>query len=398
MEISEAELPNLSAIELKGLIQQRKITSLDLTNLFLKRIEEVNPELNAFLYVNAEEARDYSKKVDSMVSQGDFSKPLLGIPVVIPDALNMKGAPTTFGSLLLKDSIAQEDAIEISLIKEAGAVILGKANVAEFGLSYITKNRLRPPSKHPLNPLYTPGGPNGGSAVALASGLAALAMATDIGGSLRLISSFCGLIGLMPTRGRVPNIRKHLLPFTEQMLYRRGAIAKNAHDLALMFQVLAMPDRRDHLCSPTQAEDFQQAIENKGKKLKIAWSPDLGFLSADQDVLACTDEAIKTIKSMGHDIETVDINLTEDVFSHFKHILAADHYALIMELLESRPQDQDLLTDYTKEWLKIGDKVTGVQYSLGYAFTGWLQEEIDHLFQKYDILLTPIAPVAPFSY
>ena len=296
MTLSETQLPHLSAIELKSLIEQKKIKSLDLTNLFLKRIEQANPQLNAFLYINTDGAREQSKKIDSLVSQGNFSKPLLGIPVVFPDSLDMQGIPTTFGSLLLKDSIVREDAIEIALIKDAGAVILGKANMAEFGLSYITKNRLGPPCKHPVNPLYTPGGPNGGSAAALASGLAALAMATDFSGSLRLISSFCGLLGLMPTRGRVPTIRKHLLPFTEQVLYRRGVIAKNAFDLALLFQILAQPDSRDHICSRTQEENYQQAIEKEGIKLKIAWSPDLGFLSPEPDVLHCFHEALKLLQ------------------------------------------------------------------------------------------------------
>ncbi len=174
MNVQEIQL--LPAHRLSEMIQNREISCLELTNALLEKIEKENDNLNTFLYINVDGAREMAKKGDEMVSKKEFTKPLLGIPISVPDALNMLNRPTTFGSLLLKDHIAVDDAIEIEQLKNAGSIILGKTNMAEFGLHYETANRLRDPCRNPLNTQFSPGGGSGGSAASVASGQATIAL------------------------------------------------------------------------------------------------------------------------------------------------------------------------------------------------------------------------------
>ena len=394
MNVQEIQL--LPAHRLSEMIQNREISCLEFTNTLLEKIEKENDNLNTFLYINDDGAREMAKKVDEMVSKKEFTKPLLGIPISVPDALNMLNRPTTFGSLLLQDHIAVDDAIEIEQLKNAGSIILGKTNMAEFGLHYETANRLRGPCRNPLNTQFSSGGGSGGSAASVASGQATIALATDSNGSLRLTSSFCGLPGLMPTRGRIPFVRKHILPFTEQMFYRKGIIARDVEDIAMMLSVLSRPDDRDPICCCFEPGDYIAATKKKPEHLKIAWSPNLDILSVDPEVAQVTAQAVKKLEELGHSVEEVKLGLKGDYFHHFRNLIATDRYILIMKLLEKHPGGSELLAEYTPQWLMIGDKITGVQYSLGQAFSGWLKMVFDDLFERYDLLVTPTVPVPPF--
>ncbi|MFQ5729861.1 MAG: amidase family protein, partial [Waddliaceae bacterium] len=246
---STKDLSDLPAYHLKEWIQQKKITPIEVVDFFLQKIERLNPKLNALLYINDQNAKNYARKFTKLVEGNDFSRPLLGVPLVVPDPLNMKGTPTTYGSLVLEDNICEEDQVEITLLKNAGAIILGKTNMAEFRLSFLTQNHLIGPCHHPSFPEYSPGGPAAGGGAAVVGGLSPLALSVDMGGSLRVNRSFCDLIGLTPTRGRVPTIRSHLLPYSEKMFYRKGIVAKNIRDVTMMLDVISQPDNRDLLCT-----------------------------------------------------------------------------------------------------------------------------------------------------
>ncbi|NGX42191.1 MAG: Acylamidase [Chlamydiae bacterium] len=390
------ELSTLPAYRIRELIRQKKVSPVEVTDFFLKRISKLNPELNALLYVNADNAKAYAAKREAMAQKGDFSKSLLGIPLVVSDVLNMKGIPTTFGSVLLKDNIVDEDHYEISLLKDAGAIILGKTNMAEFRLSFTTENRLTGPCRHPDFPKYSPGGGSAGGGVAVEGGLAPLAISIDMGGSLRVNSSCCGLIGLTPTRGRVPNVRSHLLPFSEKMFYRKGIIARDVRDVAMVLDVLAQPDARDPLCCKTKSEQFEESVQSKQKEMKVAWCPKFHFLELDPEVSEVTTKAAKMLETLGHHVEEYQPKLSRDFVQHFLNIIGVDRYLLIMNLLNRKDQEPSILMDYSQEFLLHGDQITGGQYSLAVTYSDWMENAVNSLFETYDLLVLPTMTDLPY--
>lgn len=369
-----------SACEWREKILKGELSALELTNNFLEVIEEKNPSTNAFLSIDKEGAQKAAKEVDE-VEKHPF--PFLGIPMAVPDVLDMKGLPTTFGSLLLEKNIAEEDSEVVANLKANGAIIVGKTNVAEFCLSYETENQLREPCRNPLNRKYTVGGGTGGAAIAVATGQVPVALCTDYCGALRMSSSFCGMWGLVPSRGLIPTTSEWLLPYSERKFFRKGAIARCPEDLALVLN--ALTDR-----------DYIEALKKSPKRLKIGWSPNLDFLPVSPEVLRVVREGAALFEDLGHVVEEVSLGLDADVLSHFLHLFAVDRYLVIMRLLQDHPEGFDCLMDNTKEWLRLGNEVTGGQYSMGITEKEYLKRKLEKVFNTYDMILTPTVPVPPF--
>lgn len=384
------------AYELRRLIAERSISCAYLTEQFLQRIERLNPDLHAYLFIDKDCALDYAQRVDRELAEGKEPAILTGVPSIIPDVLHMINTYTTFGSKAFLEFRDTEDSIEVELLKKSGSVILGKGNVAEFGLSYDTVNYKGEMSKNPWNTAYSPGGGGGGTATAVAAGMASIAIATDFNGSLRMSSAFCGLHGLMPTRGRVPIVRKHLLPFTERMFYRKGVIARNTRDMAMLLNVIAKPDDRDPHCCCEKHDDYEKCLDHHPEKLKIAYSPDLTFLPVDPQVRKAMETGIEQLKAVGHSVEEIQVPINQDILTHFLHLFTADRYLMVMKHIDEHPEVYSLLRNSTKEWLKIGHEVSGAQYSLGISYMGELTEAVDELLHTYDALMTPVSPVPSF--
>ena len=383
----------MPAHELRSLLAEKTISCLDLTKLFLNRIEKLNPKFHAFLYIDKKGALEAAERVDRNPSERKF---LSGIPSIIPDVLHMVNTYTTFGSKVFEEHKDLDDSIEVSLLKNAGSIILGKGNVAEFGLSYDTINYKGEISKNPWNLNFSPGGGGAGTATAVATGFAPLAIATDFNGSLRISASFCGLHGLMPTRGRVPIVRKHLLPFTERMFYRKGILSRNTRDLTMLLNVLAHPDERDPHCCSDVHRDYEECLNDNPQRLKIAYSPNLDFIPVDPCVQKEVESGVDQLRTIGHHVEEVKVPIGQDVLAHFMHLFTTDRYLMVMKYIDQHPEVFQLLHDETKDWLKFGHEVTGVQYSLGISYMGELTEALDSFFQTYDFILTPAAPIPSF--
>lgn len=368
----------LSAIDLQQKINSKQMTVTEVTQECLDRIHELNPILNAFLYIDEKDALQFAQQVDTM----KVLPPLSGLPVAVPDVLDMMDTPTTFGSLVLQDHIAKMDAPEISQLKDAGATIVGKTNLAEFGLSVETTNKLRNPCINPLNSAYTPGGAAAGGAVAVASGMVPLALATDFHGALRISASSCGVSGLIPTRGRFRTIREHLLPFSERKFYRRGVLAQTVEEIELLYNALA---------------DQPVNLNKSSEKFKIAWSSHLDFLPLDPEVEQAMNRSVRLLKDAGHTVKQVKIGFDSDLLSHFRHIFAVDRYLLIMELMSKHKDRMQLLTPETRKWLKIGDRVTGVQYAIGQNYYHLVKKMVNRILNDYDFILTPTMPFPPYQ-
>src|SRR2546425_839751 len=192
-----------SAIEISGLVRAKKLSPIEVTDAVLSRIDAINPVLNAFCVVAAEQARAAAREAEIAVTKGEPLGPLHGVPVSIKDVLFTRGLTTTGGSRLFADHVPDEDAIAVARLRAAGALVLGKTNTSEFGHKAVTENPLFGVTRSPWNPALTPGGSSGGAAVGVASGCGPLALGTDGGGSIRIPAAFCGVVRFKPSYRRV---------------------------------------------------------------------------------------------------------------------------------------------------------------------------------------------------
>ena len=275
------ELAFAPACRLGEMIASRDVSPVELVDLFLGRIERINPKLSAYLTVTDEYARAEAKNAERAVSRGESLGSLHGVPIAIKDLEYTKGIRTTMGSLVHKDFVPEEDSIEVERLRAAGAIILGKTNASEFGMLGETKNRLGDHCRNPWKTGRTTGVSSGGSAAAIASGLAPLSTGSDSAGSITSPAGFCGVYGIKPTLGRIPR-----WPLGGPYLFvHHGPLTWTVKDAALMLQVIAGHDRRDPMAIRGGPPNYSAALEEPLGEMKVAWSPDQGFAEVDTDVV-----------------------------------------------------------------------------------------------------------------
>ena len=272
------EITRLSATEIRNLIAQKELSPVEVIEASLQQIEKYNEKINAVVTLN-ESALDDAKKLQSQNGEPGL---LFGLPVGIKDVTQVAGLRTTFGSTLFKDNIPKEDALVVQRLRKAGAVILGKTNCPEFAAGGHTWNDVFGVTRNPWNPDLSPGGSTGGGAAALATGMIALSDGTDLGGSLRIPASFCGIVGLRPSPGLVPGYPSDYL---WDNLHIPGPMARTAEDVALMLQAVCGQSPSSPLYQPTDGRDFVAAVR-KGihKGLKVAYCKDIAGIGIDADI------------------------------------------------------------------------------------------------------------------
>jgi len=382
----------VSVEELSRLIKTKQISPVELIDLFLKRIELLNPKLNAFLTVNSEQAKAAALKAEKTLYRKKELPPLFGIPVSIKDLTSTRGIRTTYGSLAYVNFIPDEDTAPVERLIKAGAIILGKTNTPEFGLSPTTENNLGEDCRNPWNTDYISGGSSGGSAVSVAVGMTPMATGTDGGGSVRIPASVCGIYGIKPTKGRVPATAG----FNGMPLFSAlGPLTRTVRDAALMLNVIAGPDPRDPTCLRERPPNYIKALEaeNNLKSLRIAWSPDLGFAPVDPEVASITSAAASSFEKFGCYIDEASPNIGDARENIWNPIAFADTYAEQADVFKNKSQ---LLTSYVKANLKTGKRITGAEYSNALKKLWRFQADMEVFFNKYDLLLTPTLAIPPF--
>src|SRR5262245_43031480 len=314
----------MAARELAALIRSRKASPVEVVDTVLARSERVNPSLNCFAAVTAEEARDAAVAAEVAVMTGETLGPLHGVPVSIKDLLFTRRVATTGGSRLFADHVPEEDAVAVERLKGAGAIILGKTTTPEFGHKAVTDSPLFGITRNPWNSAMTPGGSSGGAAVAAATGLGPLALGTDGGGSIRIPASFCGIYGLKPSFGRVP----HGPGFPGWRDFSvTGPMTRTVRDAALMLDVLAGPDERDRSSLPADAgPSFLSACDAGLEGLSIGWSLDLGYARVDPEVAELCAGAAGAFEEFGCHVEVVTPGW-EDPEEIFRTIGPGEPYA-----------------------------------------------------------------------
>jgi aspartyl-tRNA(Asn)/glutamyl-tRNA(Gln) amidotransferase subunit A len=294
--------------ELRRAIIDGTLTATELAERYYARIAEHNPLLNVYLSLTKELALEQAASVDATAAKGDPLAPLAGIPLGIKDVLVVQGAPSTAGSAILKGYHPPYDATAVTKLKAAGAVLLGKINCDEFAMGSSNENSAYGPVRNPVDTERVPGGSSGGSAAAVAANLAVATLGTDTGGSIRQPASFCGVVGVLPTYGRVS--RYGLIAFASS-LDRVGPFAANVRDAAEILQVIAGPDVNDATSSSRPVEDYAAESEKDVKGLRIGIPEEYFAEGLDAEVRAAVESGIDTLRAAGCEIKAISLKHTK---------------------------------------------------------------------------------------
>ncbi|GAA2847007.1 amidase [Streptosporangium fragile] len=376
----------LTATEMLELLRTRQVSAVELLRAHLRRIEEVNPAVNAIVTLVAERALAEAAEADRDLARGRWRGPLHGLPVACKDLADTAGVRTTYGSPLFADHVPTADAPIVRRMREAGAIMVGKTNTPEFGTGSHTVNEIFGVTRNPYDLSRSAGGSSGGAATALATGMVPLADGSDMGGSLRNPASFCNVAGLRPTPGRVPSPSPTAAWFT---LGVPGPMARNARDLALLMSVISGFDAASPLSIAESGAVFAEPLDLDPAGLRIAWSPDLGGLPVDAETAKVTAEAPAVLAGLGARVERVELDLSdaEDAF----RIYRAWYYALSYGDL---PQER--LGANVRWNVERGREVTGADLARAERLRSGLYRRMHEFFGTYDFLIAPVSQVPPF--
>ncbi|MGH9817813.1 MAG: Asp-tRNA(Asn)/Glu-tRNA(Gln) amidotransferase subunit GatA [Candidatus Acidiferrales bacterium] len=277
-------------------LRAKRTSARDLTAEFYTRIEQRNPQLNAFLALCPERAYAQADRIDAMISRGEKLPPLAGVPIAVKDVISTRGVPTTCGSRILENYLPAYDATAVARLEAAGAVVLGKTNCDEFAMGSSNENSAYGPVRNPVAPDRVPGGSSGGSAAAVAAGLAVAALGTDTGGSIRQPAALVGVPGMMPTYGRVS--RFGLIAFASS-LDRIGPFTNTVVDAATVLGVMAGRDPNDSTSAAIPVPDYAAAIAKPVAGTRIGIAPEYFAEGSDPEVRHKVQAAIERLKSLG---------------------------------------------------------------------------------------------------
>ena len=380
----------IPASELLDLYRGKALSPVDAVRACLDRIADLDPRLNAYCLVDEESALAAARESEGRWQRGEPAGLVDGVPTAIKDLILTRGWPTLRGSrTVARDQTWDQDAPCVARLREHGAVLIGKTTTPEFGWKGVTDSPLTGITRNPWDPGMTPGGSSGGSAAAVATGMAALSIGTDGGGSIRIPCGFTGLFGIKATFGRVP--AWPLSPFGT--VSHVGPMTRTVTDSALMLSVISEPDYRDWHALPHEKHDYRIGLEAGVKDLRIAYSPDLGYVSVDTEVAALVDQAVKVFEDLGARVEQVDPGFTDpwECFTRTWYAGAANLANMLT------PGQRDLLDPGLREIIEQGELFTLDDYMQSQNERGELGYHMKRFHRDYDLLLTPSLPIPAFA-
>jgi aspartyl-tRNA(Asn)/glutamyl-tRNA(Gln) amidotransferase subunit A len=409
-----------SFAEMREAIAGGRTKATDLAAAYYQRIAAINPRLNVYLSLTKERALERAARVDAAAAKGDPLGPLAGIPVGIKDVLVMKGAPATAGSKILKGYQPPYDATAVARLEAAGAVLLGKLNCDEFAMGGSNENSAYGPVRNPIDTERVPGGSSGGSAAAVASNMAVATLGSDTGGSIRQPASFCGVVGVLPTYGRVS--RYGLIAFASS-LDRVGPFASNVRDAATMLGIIAGHDAKDATCStapvPDYAAESDKSLKEPGKAgVRIGVPAEYFAEGLDPEVRAAIEHGIAALESAGCQVRPVSLPHTKYAVPVYYLIATAEASANLARYDGVRygyrsPHSANLAEMYrnsrdegfgaeVKRRILLGTYALSAGYYDAYYLKAQqvrrlLAEEFLRAFAEVDAIVTPTSPMPAFK-
>jgi len=408
-------LHQLSASEVVNLVKEKKVSVSEIIQDLYDRIAKVDPLVKAFLILNQEEALKQAKEIDTKVKKGEELPPLAGLAIAVKDIIATKGIETTCGSRMLKGFYPPYNATVIDKLKEAGAIIIGKTNLDEFAMGSSTENSAFGPTYNPWDLERVPGGSSGGSAAAVAADEAFIALGTDTGGSIRQPASFCGVVGLKPTYGRVS--RYGLIAYASS-LDQIGPITKNVSDSALLMRIISGPDNRDSTSVDLPVPDYLKSCQEEIKNIKIGVPREYFVEGMNFEVKDAVYQALKLLEELGAKIEEVSLPHTEYSLPTFYLIATAEASSNLarydgIQYGYRTENYKDLSSMYqrtrsegfgpeVKRRIMLGTYALSSGYYDAYYLKAQkvrtlIKEDFTRVFSKYDILVTPTSPTPAFK-
>ncbi|HUA52791.1 MAG TPA: amidase family protein [Candidatus Sulfotelmatobacter sp.] len=385
-----SELWRLSATEAVARLKRRELQPIELIDAALARIAAVDKPVNALPTLCAERARAAAKRLDGKTS--DDPGWLAGLPIAIKDTAAVAGVRTTYGSPIYANHVPTQSDIQVEILESRGAVVLAKSNTPEFAAGANTFNEVFGKTRNPWRTTQTAGGSSGGSAAALATGQVWLAHGSDTGGSLRIPASFCGVVGLRPSPGRVAHRAGRTLPF--EPISVDGPMARTVGDLALFLDAMTGEHWADPVSLPRPAAPFQRAVAQATLPARIAWSPDLGGrMPLDAEVRAGCADVVRRLERPGVAVEQACPELGDPIET-FRVIRAVSFAARYADLL--RTNRKDLKPEIIGN-IEAGLKLTGEEVGRAEGARRAMVYGAAEFFRRFDVLVTPAVIVPPFD-
>lgn len=400
MMSSNDEICRMEATELAGGVRKKELSPVEVVDAVLERMDKLEPTLHAFCTPTPEMAREEARRLEQKISEGEDPGPLAGVPIGIKDLHAVKGVRMVLGSHAYTDFVPDEDDVAVERLKDAGAIVLGKTNVPEFGYSGVGYNPVFETTTNPWDTDLTPGGSSAGSGAAVASGMGPIALGSDGGGSVRIPASFCGLFGMKASMGRVPlypSCRDERYPGASgwESLEHIGPMSRTVRDGALMLSVMAGPDDRDRLSVPKELGfDPMGALEGAlPRGLRVAFSPDLGYAAVDPEVRRVVGEAARIFEDdLGCTVVEAHPGF-EDPFEAFWGLVLMETDLVGMRKMAKELGEKmspHLAAVVEQDW-KAEDFTNAVMTRKAVYNGMW------RFMRDYDLLLTPTLAVAPFE-
>ncbi|MCC5881531.1 MAG: amidase [Halomonas sp.] len=386
--MSDTDLGTMDAGQLSQLFENGKASPLEATRAALERIDRFNDVVNAYVLVDREGAEAAAEAATRRWHEGRPLSPIDGIPVSLKDLTESSGLPARKGSLAVPDTPCDQDAPPARMLREAGAVILGKTNTPEFGWKAITDNRVFGATANPWDTRLTPGGSSGGAAVAAALNMGVLHQGGDSGGSIRIPASFTGVYGFKPTFGWVPEWPRA----KEASLSHLGPLTRTVADAARMLNVMGRYDYRDPYALRGQPEDWGEGLGKGVEGMRIAFSPTLGYARVEPEVAECVRQAARRLESLGAEVEEIDpgFELPIRIFNTLWFTASLAMYREHSER-QRRLLDPGLVAD-----AKRAEQLTALDMFYALKDRARLTERLEHFNQRYHLVMTPSVAVRPF--
>ncbi|GCE03632.1 Asp-tRNA(Asn)/Glu-tRNA(Gln) amidotransferase subunit GatA [Dictyobacter aurantiacus] len=409
------ELYKLSISEAGALLRQRKISAVELTQAHLDRIREVEPKVKAFTLVTDELALQQAREADKRLASGENIHPLTGIPLAIKDVICTKGITTTCGSRMLENFKPPFDATVMQRLNATGFVMVGKTNMDEFAMGSSTEHSAFFPTHNPWDLERAPGGSSGGSAAAVAAGMAMGSYGSDTGGSIRQPGSLCNLVGLKPTYGRVS--RFGLVAFASS-LDQIGPFARSARDAAILLQAIAGHDQRDGTSSPEPVQDYEAALSGSIKGLRIGVPEEYWVEGTQPEVIETTKANIERLRELGAEISPVSLPHTRYGVAAYYIIAPAEassnlsrydgvkygySYRDTSDMWEAMEKTREYgFGAEVKRRIMLGTYALSAGYYDAYykraeKVRTLIKQDFDRAFEKFDALVSPASPTVAFK-
>lgn len=383
-------LTRLDITQLAPQLRAKQISPVEVTEAYLQRIDRLNPLLNAYITVMPDQALAAARAAEAEIARGVYRGPLHGVPIGIKDLFDVAGVPNTMGSKILRNNLPATDATLVRKLKDAGAIVLGKQNLHEFAFGITSENPHYGPVRNPWNVDRVPGGSSGGTAAAVAAGLCGAGIGSDTGASIRAPASFCGVVGLKPSYGRVS--RAGAMPLAWS-LDHPGPIARSVADCALMLQAIAGQDPADPATTADPVPDYSADLQRGLQNVRIGVPKEYFFDIIEPEVDRLVRDAIRKLEELGAGVEEVSLPHVSHAQVAGNVIMSTEAASWHADWLRERPQDYgaDVLAR-----IRGGQLVRAVEYLASQQMRTLIQQDFATAFERVDVVVGPSVPlVAP---